>query len=126
MDEWTIGELVCDGTYLNPVGSARNWYTQGEESVTIQVQHFVAANLELLKPSDQVRLPSACNGEQAFRKGATQLSDDSHMTILDEIDGWDILDYKEEESLSDGDSVSGSGEEPSDESSDGKGGVDKE
>jgi hypothetical protein len=48
------------------------------------------------------------------------------MTILDEIDGWDILDYKEEESLSDGDSVSGSGEEPSDESSDGKGGVDKE
>jgi hypothetical protein len=54
MDEWTIGELVCDGTYLNPVGSARNWYTQGEESVTIQVQHFAAANLELLKPSDQV------------------------------------------------------------------------
>jgi hypothetical protein len=26
-DEWAIGELVCDGTYFNPVGRARNWYT---------------------------------------------------------------------------------------------------
>jgi hypothetical protein len=51
-DKSTVGELVCDGTCLNPVGRARNWYTQGEESVTIQVQHVVAANLELLKPSD--------------------------------------------------------------------------
>jgi hypothetical protein len=50
------------------------------------------------------------------------------MTILDEIDRRDILDYKEEEeSLSDGDSVSCSGEESSDESSsDGEGGVNEE
>jgi hypothetical protein len=52
------------------------------------------------------------------------------MTILDEIDRGDILDYEEEEeeeSSSDGDSVSCSGEELSDESSsDGKGGVNKE
>ncbi len=34
-DEWMIGELICDGTYLNPVGRARNWYTPGNEQVTI-------------------------------------------------------------------------------------------
>jgi hypothetical protein len=128
-DEWAIGELVCDGTYLNPVGRARNWYTQGEDSVTLRVQHVVAANLQLEKPSDQVRLPSACNRTEALKKGATRLSDDSHMTILDEIDRRDILDYEEDDgSSSDDDSVEEPTEEESSDvsSSDGEGGVSNE
>jgi hypothetical protein len=128
-DEWAIGELVCDGTYLNPVGRARNWYTQGEDSVTLRVQHVVAANLQLEKPSDQVRLRSACNRTEALKKGATRLSDDSHMTILDEIDRRDILDYEEDDgSSSDDDSVEEPTEEESSDvsSSDGEGGVSNE
>jgi hypothetical protein len=61
-DEWAIGELVCDGTcYLNPVGRARNWYTPGDDRVTVQVQHAVAADILLEKPSASVKLPSTCN-----------------------------------------------------------------
>ena len=29
LDEFQEGKLVCDATYLDPVGQARNWYTSG-------------------------------------------------------------------------------------------------
>jgi hypothetical protein len=52
-------------------------------------------------------------------KGARRLSDDSHLTILDEINQRDILDYEEDDGSSlDDDSVEPSGEESSDDSSD--------
>jgi hypothetical protein len=124
-DEWAIGELVVDATYLNPVGRARNWYTPGDDRVTIRVQHVVAAALVLEQPSDEVKLPSNCNRRDALSKGARRLSDDSHLTILDEINRRDILDYEEnDDSSSDDDSVDSGGEESSDESSssDGEGG----
>ena len=117
-DEWTIGELVCDGSYLNPVGRARNWYTADNDVVTIRVQHVVAACLDLQKPSDEVKLPSTCNRSEATRKGATRLSDDSHLKILDEINRRDVLDYEEDDDSSDNDSDSCSdGEESSDDAS---------
>ena len=51
-------------------------------------------------------------------KGARRLSDDSHLTILDEINRRDILDYEEnDDSSSDDGSVDSGGEESSDESS---------
>jgi hypothetical protein len=28
-DEFKVGEHICDATYLNPVGQARNWYMPG-------------------------------------------------------------------------------------------------
>jgi hypothetical protein len=129
-DEWASGELVCDAAYLNPVGRARNWYTPGDDRETIRVQHVVAANLELVEPSDAVKLPSTCNRRDALSKGARRLLDDCHLTILDEINQRDILDYEEnEDSSSDDDSsVEPSEEESSDESSssDGEGGVSDE
>jgi hypothetical protein len=124
-DEWAIGELVVDATYLNPVGRARNWYTPGDDRVTIRVQHVVAAALVLEQPSDEVKLPSNCNRRDALSKGARRLSDDSHLTILDEINRRDILDYEENDDSSSNDgSVDSGGEESSDESSssDGEGG----
>jgi hypothetical protein len=129
-DEWASGELVCDAAYLNPVGRARNWYTPGDDRVTIRVQHVVAAALVLEEPSDAVKLPSTCNRKDALSKGAKRLSDDCHLTILDEINRRDILDYEEnEDSSSDDDSsVEQSEEESSDKSlsSDGEGGVSDE
>jgi hypothetical protein len=84
-DEWAIGELVCDGTYLNPVGRARNWYIPGDGHVTVRVQHTVAADILLEKPSASVKLPSNCNQRDALSKGTRRLSYDSQLTIIDEI-----------------------------------------
>jgi hypothetical protein len=119
-DEWMIGELICDATYHNPVGRARNWYTAGDDCVTIRVQHVVAADLELQKPSNQIKLPSTCNRREALNKKATRLSDDSHLRILDEINRRDILDYEEdEEEESDDENISQStGESSGDDTSD--------
>jgi hypothetical protein len=123
-DDWAIGELVCDGTYLNPVGGARNWYTPDNKRVTIRVQHVVAAYLELVKPSKTVKLPSSCNRKEALSKGAKRLSDDSHLRILDEINRRDILDYEEDDgSSSDGDSIESSDNESSDDNSSDDGSV---
>ena len=72
-----------------------------------------------------MKLPSNCNRRDALSKGTRRLSDDSHLTILDEINRRDILDYKEnDDSSSDDGSVEPGGEESLDESSssDGKGG----
>jgi hypothetical protein len=65
----------------------------------------------LKKTSASVKLPSNCNRRDALSKGARRLSDDSQLTILDEINQRDILDYKEDDmSLPDDDSVELSGE----------------
>ena len=98
--------------------------------MTIRVQHVVAAALVLEEPSNAVKLPSNCNRKDALSKGARRLSDDCHLTILDEIHRRDILDYEEnDDSSSDDDSgvdpsEEGSSDEPS--SSEGEGGVSDE
>ncbi len=81
MNEFQEGELVCDATYCNPVGRARNWYTPGTtnvEKTLIRIQTVVVGNLELLEPSATVKLPRTCNQCEAIKKGALRLSDASH------------------------------------------------
>jgi hypothetical protein len=54
--EFQEGELVCDATYLNPVGRAKNWYTPGTSmgEMLIRIQHVVAGDVELRAPSPTV------------------------------------------------------------------------
>jgi hypothetical protein len=80
-DEWAIGEIVCEATYLNPVGREWIWYTPGDDCVTVRVQHVVAVDLVLQKLSAVVKLLSTCN----HRNALSSIYDDSHLTILDEI-----------------------------------------
>ena len=99
MDEFQEGELVCDATYCNPVGRARNWYTPGTtavENALIRIQTVVVGSLALLEPSATVKLPRTCNRREAIKKGALQLSDASHKEILDEINRRDVLNFEED------------------------------
>ena len=99
IDEFQEGELVCDATYCNPVGRARNWYTPGttpEENALIRIQTVVVGSLDLLEPSEMVKLPQTCNRRKATKKGVLRLSDSSHEEILDEIKRRDALNFEED------------------------------
>jgi hypothetical protein len=98
-DEFREGELVCDATYLDPVGRARNWYTPGTSTgvTLIRIQHVVAGDVKLLSPSPTVKLPRTCNRQEAIRKKAVRLSDSSHEEILDEINRRDVLNFEEQD-----------------------------
>ena len=79
------GQLVCKVVYMYPVPRARNWYTPGTEEEYVLVQHVVATQLELERPSKKIKLPRSCNSKQAQEKGARHLKSSSHSAILEEI-----------------------------------------
>jgi hypothetical protein len=111
-DEFWEGELVCDATYLDPVGRARNWYTPGTSTcvMLIRIQHVVSGDVELLTPSPTVKLPRTCNRQEAIRKKAVRLSDSTHEEILKEIHRRDVLNFEEDDTVEDtGDDASADG-----------------
>ena len=120
MDEFQEGELVCHATYCNPVGRARNWYTPGttaEENALIRIQTVVVGSLDLLEPSEMVKLPRTCNRREALKKGALRLSDSSHEKILDEINRRDVLNFEEDIGKDTDDDASTDGRSDEEESS---------
>jgi hypothetical protein len=70
-DEFQEVKLVCDATYLNPIGCTRNWYTPGTGTVEtnlIQIQHVVIGDIQLLQPSAMVKLPQTCNQHEEIKR----------------------------------------------------------
>ena len=49
------------------------------------IQHVLAANLELKKPSLSIKLPNTCNHKDTVLKGAMKLPDHLHKCIMNEI-----------------------------------------
>ena len=92
------GELVCEGTYLNQVGRARQWYTPSALFTTVRMQQVIAPCLALLPISTQNKLPNTCNKKEAKKYGAKRISNEDHDMLLDEINRRSILEYCEDSS----------------------------
>jgi hypothetical protein len=93
------GKLVVDGTYLNKVPRAKQWYTKGEPGnlqdlkTTVRMRNVVIANLELTRESMGKKLPRTCNVASARRLGAYHVSNAEHDRISDEISRRDRLAF---------------------------------
>jgi hypothetical protein len=93
------GELVVDGTYLNKVPRAKQWYTKGEPGnlqdlkMTVRLRNVVIANLELTQESMGKKLPRMCNVASVRRLGAYHVSNAEHDRISDEISCRDRLAF---------------------------------
>ena len=90
------GQLVCKVVYMYPVPRAQNWCTSGTEEEHVMVQHVVATQLELERPSKKVKLPRSCNSKQARDKGARHLKSSSHGAILEEMCRREELEYEQD------------------------------
>ena len=60
-DIFQAGDLICNATYLDPIQQAHHWYTQNTIKTVVHVQHVLAENLDLQKPSLSIKIPNTCN-----------------------------------------------------------------
>ena len=79
------GDVVYSARYLNIINQAHHWYNQITIKTVVCVQHFLAANIDLKKPSWSIKLPNTCNRRDKVQKGAMKLPDCLHKSLLDEI-----------------------------------------
>ena len=94
-DIFQAGGIVCNATYINPIQQAHHWYTQSTTKIVVHIQHVLAANLELQKPSLSIKLPNTFNHRENVWKGATKLPDHLHKGQLVEIIHRGALDFIE-------------------------------
>ena len=92
-----VGELVCNGDYMNAVPWAKLWYTPTQHplSMLVHMQQVVMASCTLYSVSWEHWLPNTCNKALAVLLGALKLDRHEDECMLEEIHWREMLDHDE-------------------------------
>ena len=93
------GDLIHDAHYLCKLPRARNWHChasddQGQDTKVL-LKHVVAPNLQVLRPSASMELPSGCNKDAAIEHDPVKISNMEYDIIQDEIFSRQCVDYEQ-------------------------------
>jgi hypothetical protein len=87
------GELVCEASYFEKLGRARQWYLLTDLKVTLRMKYVLSSDLDLLPISQTNKLPNTCNKQSATTGGAQRISDEQHAELRAKIVNLDLLEY---------------------------------
>ena len=64
----SVGKMVVNTLYFNPVHHAQNWYTLSAIMTVVKVKHILRTGLQVQPISATNALPRACASQEATRR----------------------------------------------------------